>query len=120
MGWKNMRDFEAYAKRKSARYAGYGRVLELYIESLLSQLLAAGRIHGFTRHAAHSKEDEDGKDFTVLLGQTERSFGVTISLKAWRRGKFKHPLVPQLCFPIGTNQSTIERRVLELFNTAPP
>ncbi|OHA26105.1 MAG: hypothetical protein A3C06_00860 [Candidatus Taylorbacteria bacterium RIFCSPHIGHO2_02_FULL_46_13] len=97
----------------------YGRAFESTVEGYLQKLLDFGQIKSFTRHPPRSPEDYGGRDFTVSkeVGgvSVERSFGVTISIRSWNRGKRLHPAHPQFCFPIGTNKETINRRILGLF-----
>lgn len=121
MGWKNTKDFGAYCKRRSERMSRLGHELERTVESILRQMWEERLICAFRRHPANSFEDFQGKDFSVTQEkdgeETVRHFGVTISTRSWHAAKLRHPEVPQLHFPIGTNPRTIEKRVLELFQS---
>ena len=118
----NSKQWREANNRKSERYSEYGRLFELEVEKLLTKMKEQGKILSFVRHVPNTPEDYAGKDFTVtkmINNETvERSFGVTISLryKNFNEHKLRHPNVPQFRFPIGTNPSTIEKRVLELFS----
>ena len=111
----------ASRERRGDRYAEIGRRFETEVAGYLQKMQDEKLILGFVHHAPHSKEDGDGRDFTVTglveRKPAERSFGVTISLASWNRSKVLHPDVPQFCFPIGTKPETIRARVLELFKT---
>jgi len=122
VGWKNQKDFRAYCARRSDRMSKLGRDLENEVERILMRMWWEDRsICGFNRHPANSFEDFQGKDFSVTQEtggeETVRHFGVTISTRSWRDAKLRHPEVPQLHFPIGTNPKTIEKRILELFQS---
>lgn len=121
MGWKNKSDMKGYQDRRSERMSKQGRALETEVEKILARLLAEEKISGFTFHKPNSKEDGDGKDFTICgkTGEEEASmsFGVTISLRRWRESRVKHPDVPQFCFPLGTKPETIEKKILSLFES---
>lgn len=122
MGRMTSKKWEEANSRKSERYSEYGRLFELEVEKLLNKMKENGKIFSFVRHLPHTPEDLAGKDFTVtklVNGQTlEISFGVTISARQRQLNEHKmcHPNVPQFRFPIGTNPSTIEKRILELFS----
>ena len=107
--------------RRGERYAAIGRKFEEEVSDLLQKMQDEKLIAGFVRHEPHSREDRQGRDFTVTAladGKEEkRSFGVTISMRSWHDAKIQHPDVPQFCFPIGTKPETIRARVLELFQT---
>ena len=121
-GFANSHKFRAWAKRHGDRLVAEGRRLEKDVEAILLRLETRGDITSFTVHPPYSQEDYAGRDFTarkqVDCVLVERSFGVTISPKSWRRAKQTHPATPQFCFPIGTNTDTIERRILGLFPKA--
>ncbi len=119
-GFANTHRFREWQKRHGERIAAEGRRLEDDVERVLAAMKSRGKIPGFARHEPHSSEDQQGCDFTVSKlcedgGLVMQSFGVTISPRSWRRAKRTHPDIPQLCFPLGTNTETIERRILELF-----
>lgn len=105
--------------RRGERYAAIGRNFEEEVEGHLQKMMDEKLVVGFVRHAPHSREDGQGRDFTVtaLVGGKEarRSFGVTISMRSWNNAKALHHDVPQFCFPIGTKPETIRARILELF-----
>ena len=107
--------------RRRERYSEIGRQFEGEVAELLRKMQDEKLILSFVRHAPHSKEDHDGRDFTVtglVEGRpVERSFGVTISQRSWSDSKILHPHVPQFCFPIGSKPETIRARVLELFSS---
>lgn len=109
--------------RRADRYAKIGREFESAMTDLLLKMREEKLITRFEAHAANTVEDGEGRDFTVaaVIGgiETERSFGVTISLKRWGASRILHPKVPQFCFPIGTKPETIRKRVLELFSKPP-
>lgn len=106
--------------RRGNRFATYGRLFEEEMATLLARLQEEGLLTSFVRHEPNSREDSEGKDFTVTRGEGEdavsRDFGITISLHSWRESKVKHPHVPQFCFPIGTKPDTIKHRILSLFD----
>ena len=105
-----------------------GFVLEETVEKILQQLQANGAILRFVHHPRSSPEDRAGKDFTVVFSvdgkEVEHSFGVTISQQYLSEHKMMHPNVIHFCWPIGTNPSTMEKRILELASkssaTSPP
>jgi len=107
--------------RKAERYGEIGRKFEGEVAELLQKMQDEKLIARFTAHPPDSPEDQQGRDFTVVVAnggkETERSFGVTISLQRWNQSKVLHPDVPQFCFPIGTKPETIRARILELFKT---
>jgi len=107
--------------RKADRYAEIGRKFEGEVADLLQKLQDEKAIARFVAHPPNSKEDQEGRDFTVTAlvsgKEAERSFGVTISLKRWTQSKILHPDIPQFCFPMGTKPETIRARILELFKT---
>ena len=113
-----IKDFAGFRARRSQRMANQGIVLEDTVEKLLEKLKDEKKILGFTRHPHNSKEDSSGKDFTVIFDsngyEDERSFGVTISLRSWHDAKLMHRDVPQFCWPIGTNTTTMQERILKL------
>jgi hypothetical protein len=119
---KHWRDIDA---RHCARFAKAGRELEQTVEKYLEELLSMEKVSGFTRHEPNSAEDADGRDFTVWIAngepssKIERSFGVTISRDSWERSKRIHPKTPQFCFPIGTNKTTMIKRILSIFEESP-
>lgn len=119
MSWKNTADFNAWCNRRGERRSALGRSFEIAVEAVLNGLKDRGLVADFVRNQPNSKEDSMGKDFTVrkmVNGQMlERSFGVTISQKSWQVAKHRYINVPQFLFPIGTNPSTIESRILGLF-----
>lgn len=122
MSFKNGRAAEEWAGRHAQRYARLGVALEEQIASLLADLKEKGVIAGFQRHEHNSPADMDGRDFSVSIdvaGEVvTRHFGVTISVASWGLARTRHPLTPQLCFPIGTKPETITRRILELFEAS--
>ena len=99
--------------------AHVGVELEDRVAVMLGGLQQQGQIDVFNRHEHHSDEDHAGRDFTIwkIVGgeRVEKTFGVTISMRRWNYSKCLHPDVKQFCFPIGTNDTTIQRRILELF-----
>jgi hypothetical protein len=117
MSWRKQRDRDEFFSRKSQRYSRIGDKFEHEVADLLARMKEDGRISHFIHHEKHSKADQDGMDFTVWVGDTEKSFGVTISMHSWNKAKQKHPYTPQFCFPIGANKSTIIDRILSLFET---
>jgi thiamine biosynthesis lipoprotein ApbE len=118
MSFRNLDAIRKYGNRRSERMAAEGIKLEDEVERLLARMQKDGKILRFVRHAHNSPEDWSGKDFTVVFGdgnaEVERSFGVTISSKSWQAGKSRHPGVTQFCWPIGTNLTTMENRILGL------
>ena len=102
------------------RGAKQGRALEEQVQAVLRVMQQKGELVKAVYHSANSFEDRDGKDFTVAKyidgKEISRSFGVTISLRRWSRGKMLHRDIPQLCFPLGTKPETMRRRILELFD----
>ena len=121
MRWKNKKDFQAYCKRRSERMSRLGQELEKQVENILLQMWEERLICAFAHNPANSLEDSQGKDFSVTQEtggeETVRHFGVTISMRSWQKAKGKHEDVPQFHFPIGTNKKTIEKRILELFQS---
>ncbi len=121
MGWKNKTDLHAYLARHRARMSRHGRTLEDDVERLLEKMKARGDVSLFVRNSANSAADAEGKDFTVTKKvdgvDVVRHFGVTISTKSHNNAKVRYPDVPQFHFPIGTNPTTIEKRILELFRS---
>ena len=120
VGWKNTKDFRGYCDRRSVRMAKQGRLLEDEVERLLKRLEEQGEIVRFKKHEPNSREDREGKDFTVVKSVEDNefqiSFGVTIALKSQRKSRLRYDH-PQFCFPIGTKLETIERRILDLFKS---
>lgn len=114
-----LRRLQASNNRKAQRMAIQGEVLESTVIKLLQELKNEERILQFVHHPKNSREDSEGKDFTVTKevngAKKVLSFGVTISLRCWANAKVKHPQIPQLCFPLGTKLETMEKRILELF-----
>lgn len=114
-----LRRLQKSNNRKAQRMAVRGEALEADIKKLLLGLQSQGRVSEFIHHPQNSREDSDGKDFTVIKESAGIkkiiSFGVTISIKSWVGSKTKHPRTPQLCFPPGTKWETMEKRILELF-----
>lgn len=116
---KNKKAFEDFKKRRSMRGAKQGQALEAEVEKVLNRMKERGELVQVIHHFSNSPEDRDGRDFTVsryVEGQEVFcSFGVTISLRRWYRGKTLHRDVPQFCFRLDTKPETIRGRVLELF-----
>lgn len=121
MAWHREKNFLAWQARRAERMSKQGRLLEDSVTAILQELKDAGRLDDFAAHPPHSDEDGEGKDFTAvkIVGgeQLRRPFGITISARSWNEAKARYRDVPQFCFPIGTNKSTIVRRVLELFES---
>lgn len=119
MGWKNSRDFEAYQRRRSERYAHIGRKLEVRVALILHEMKERGEIDDFIYFQPNTPEDHEGKDFRavkIINGKrVEECFGVTISQRRLHQSKIRHNGIPQFCFPPVTNKHTIERKILELF-----
>ncbi len=113
------RNREAFAARRAMRMSEHGRAFEVTVEGYLQEILDFGLIQKFIRHPPHSPEDYDGRDFTISKDvegvSIEKTFGVTISIKSWNRGKRLHRSYQQFCFPIGTKKETVVRRILGLF-----
>ncbi len=126
MGWKNKKDLRAYRVRRMERGAARGNELERQVETLLDAMKNDGEISDFKKHPHNSREDHQGKDFTVVrdIGgvPVKKHFGVTISLRTWCKEKnafFKNH-VPEFCFPIGTKPETMKKKILGLFNDELP
>lgn len=102
------------------RYAKAGLGLEVEVGKYLTELQFLKQIVRFEHHEANSPEDVDGRDFTVEKEKdgvvVAKSFGVTISLHRWRVSQERHTKHAQLCFPLGTNKTTIVKRILGLFD----
>ena len=114
--------FQDYEARKSERYAKRGKEFEETVATLLSKMAGDEKISGFTHNQANSHEDQQGKDFIVWVKKendevTTRSFGVTISFRSWNDSRLRHQNVPQFFFPLETKPETIEKKILELFNS---
>jgi hypothetical protein len=120
VGWRTTANYKEYLKRYGARRARLGRAQEENVEAILLKMREQGLIADFKRSRPNSKMDAEGKDFsvTMLVGGVEvvRHFGMTISMKSRNNARVRYPDVPQFVFPVGTNPSTIERRILELFS----
>ncbi len=102
------------ARRGSLR----GRELERTVTEHLERMKNSKQITDYIAHQPNSKEDHEGRDFTVRFGEgecaQEHSFGVTISLRKFHRTQGPQNQVKQFCFPIGTNRETIIKRILGL------
>lgn len=117
----NQKSRQEFSNRRSVRMSKLGREFEQEVLKLLNRMVEDSKLASAVYNAPFSREDREGKDFTVgklVNGEiVYRSFGVTISLLSYSKGKVLHHEVPQFCFPIGTNPSTIEKRVLALFSS---
>ena len=111
--------------RRSERYSIVGRRQELRVESLLQKAVIDGKpvFSEVVRHFPNSKEDQEGRDFTVTKltsnGPKSVSFGISISRKSSYDSKLIHPDVVQLHFPINMKDESIVRRVNNLFSSNP-
>lgn len=116
--------FQVLTSNRANRWAQIGKDFEEQVAELMVQMVVEGSIHGFTHHEPNSVEDCEGKDFTVyrLSGGelTDRSFGVTISRHSRANAMVKHPVIPQFWWRIDTKPTTMEKRILELFDKNAP
>lgn len=110
--------------RRSERWSKVGRDFEQQVLQILSDA-SRGETPMFENvvyHIPNSKEDSEGRDFTVCraVGGTieSRSFGVTISSRSLQEARLLHPDIPQMHFPVGTKPETILRRICALFDTS--
>ncbi|HXV26690.1 MAG TPA: hypothetical protein VD862_01545 [Candidatus Paceibacterota bacterium] len=110
----NLKRYEEFKKRRSARGQLLGRQTEEWVAGLLEQAVEDGRLMGVEHH----EQGTPKIDFTVwklVGGKVERrSFGVTISQRKYKYRK--NGGTPEFCFPPGTKPETVFRRVLELFD----
>lgn len=89
-----------------------GESFENAFEHILNKLKATGEIKDYIHHAKHSKEDQEGKDFTLILNSNkEISFGVTISLSSYNKAIKKHPKIACFYFAWGITPNTMEWRI---------
>jgi hypothetical protein len=116
----NLKARKEFGKRSSERGRERGRLFEQEVLKILERMVTEGKLVSAIYNAPNSKEDSEGKDFTVgkvVNGAVlYRSFGVSTSLRYWSNSRIRHPGIPQFCFPTGTNPGTIEKRVLSLFS----
>lgn len=98
--------------RRSLRKSKFGRSFEKMIYQIL---LSSNKFDEVIYHEPNSKEDQNGKDFSVKINNDIRSFGITISHNSWVNSKLIHPDTPQFYFPVETKPETIVKKVLELF-----
>lgn len=110
----NLKTRKEFLNRHTARMSKQGRVLEEIIQHLLEELREEKLISAFRYNQPFSKDDMEGKDFTVTASGKEISFGVTISKQRLPNSRVRHQDVHQFCFPIGTNPDTMKRRIVEL------
>ena len=126
--YKNSKSLDANKRiqkasaRKAERYSELGKEFENFVANILSKIAEKKKIFGFTQNPANSSEDRQGKDFTVWVKKendevSTRSFGVTISHKSWNDSRLRHPDIPQFFFPLETKPETIEKKILDLFNS---
>lgn len=121
-GTRSDRRWKEIHRRKSVRGSAQGREMEHRIEKIGQLLIEEGLLINFERHAANTREDWDGADFTAVAmvcgERVEKSFGVTISAGAKvLEDKFRYNgTVPeQWWIPWNTKDETIKRKILRLF-----
>ena len=103
MPFKNLEEISDFEKRRSKRGHQRGLELEDMVEKILNELVEEKIILNFERHRRRSREDYDGKDFTMVVADAEEkeikiSFGVTTSQRRWKEAKWLHRNIPQFCF----------------------
>ncbi|MDE2037765.1 MAG: hypothetical protein KGI69_00875 [Patescibacteria group bacterium] len=96
--------WEVSAARGTVNHDGRGgRRLERHFQRILEYMRSRGLIAGFTRHVPFSKEDHEGKDFTVTRqtasGLRSYSFGITMSKLSRKRSRKKHQGVMIIYLP---------------------
>lgn len=109
-------------ERKSNRYAEVGLEMEEAIAELLRNATNGDGQPIFeevVHHQRSSRADLDGKDITVYRKvdgiSSERSFGVTISLKRFHKTKNLHS-TPVFFTPVGFNPQNLLKKILDLFS----
>jgi hypothetical protein len=105
---------EEFTARRAQRYGIVGRDMERRVHGILLEMVKTGLIDHAVYNLAYSREDVEGKDFTVRKGGVELSFGITISHPKLLDHKMKHPDVVQIHTPINMTDKAIVRRVLSI------
>ncbi len=116
---RRRKDFHFHNERRVVARAREGRDLENRVGVILFGMVEDGLVVSAIQHAPNSREDVDGKDFTVQIQNgKEISFGVTCSFTSYKRYFLKHP--GQECLWIVSNQGDGEVRqiLIQFFERA--
>lgn len=116
---RSMQRRQAFSVRKSDRYSEHGRQQERNVQTLLEKMKTEEKIVDWEYFEPHSKEDSEGKDFSVtnVVDGEQKTifFGITISPNKMQIVELKYPTIPQMHFPLNMTPERMEYRILQLF-----